>query len=377
MPRVGVIGGGQLARMMQSAAIEMGLDLRLLAEGPEVSAALAVARTSVGDYTDEQAVMDFARECDVITFDHEHVPPALLHRLMDAGVAVHPGPDALIHAQDKAVMRRRLTEMGVPCPTWRVVDSPDDLIAFGDEHGWPLIAKVSRGGYDGHGVWKVADRAGCGEPFANLAQHAVVIGEELVDFTRELSVLVARRPSGEAVVYPVSETVQADGICLETVTPAPGLDAAQARELQAMALRIATELGVTGILAVELMQRGDGSVVVNELAMRPHNTGHFTQDGAVTSQFENHLRAVCDLPLGATDLVAPVAVMRNVLGGPADTFVAGLPSMLAENASAKLHWYGKSYSPGRKLGHVNLIGDDAEQTRAQAAAAAAWLNGGK
>lgn len=376
LPRVGVIGGGQLARMMQSGAIELGFDLRLLAEGPDVSAAGAVVRTRVGDYRDEQTVRAFAADCDVVTFDHEHVPPAVLRALEADGKGVRPGPDALIHAQDKAVMRERLTAMGLPCPAWRVVATPEELAAFGDEHGWPLIAKVSRGGYDGRGVWRRDSRADdLAEPFADLAEHAVVVAEEFVDFARELSVIVVRSASGQAASYPVSETVQEDGICVETVTPAPGLADEQAAELQAHGLRLAEELGVVGVLAVELMQRRDGSVVVNELAMRPHNTGHWATDGAVTSQFENHLRAVADLPLGSTHARAAVTVMHNVLGGERDGFVDGLGHALANDPGVKLHWYGKSHQPGRKLGHVTVCGDDVDEVRARARRAAAWLRG--
>lgn len=375
LPRVGVIGGGQLARMMQSSAIELGLDLRLLAEGADVSAAAVVVRTTVGDYRDEETVLAFARDCDVVTFDHEHVPPSILRRLEAEGVAVRPSPDALVHAQDKAIMRERLTALGIPCPAWRVVATPAELEAFGDEQGWPIIAKVSRGGYDGRGVWKVDAAAGCDEPFAALAEGAVVVAEEFVDFSRELSVLVVRSPSGQAASWPVSETVQTDGICVETVTPAPGLDPQIASDLQRMGLRLAVELDVTGVLAVELMERRTGGVVVNELAMRPHNTGHWSMDGAVSSQFENHLRAVADIPLGATTATAQVVVMHNVLGGQRDGFGDGVGHALANDPAVKLHWYGKSHAPGRKLGHVTCTGDDVEEVRARARRAAAWLRG--
>jgi len=375
---VGVIGGGQLARMMHAASIGLGLRLRLLAEGPDVSAARVVREVTVGDYTDPATVAAFAAGCDVVTFDHEHVPTTILRDLEDAGIAVRPGPEALVHAQDKAVMRARLGAIGVPCPANEVVADEAALLAFAERHGWPVVAKTSRGGYDGKGVWKLDGPEQAGVPFAGLEglrADAVVIAEEFIDFSRELSVLVARRPGGQAVVYPVSETVQTDGICTATTTPAPRLRPDQVRDLQAMAQRIARELGVVGLLAVELMEARDGRIVVNELAMRPHNTGHWSIDGAVTSQFENHLRAVADLPLGSTALTAPVAVMVNVLGGSRTDLLAGLEDVFAADRGIRVQLYGKDVVPGRKVGHVTAVGEDLEQTTERAWRAARQLMG--
>lgn len=375
---IGVIGGGQLARMMQPAAIGLGLRLRLLAETEGSSAAQVIPDAVVGDYTDPDTVTRFASGCDVVTFDHEHVPTTILHDLETAGIAVRPGPDALVHAQDKAVMRARLGAMGVPCPANEVVADAAALIAFGEVHGWPVIAKTSRGGYDGKGVWKLDGPANAGVPFAGLEglrAGAVVIAEEFIDFTRELSVLVVRRPGGQAVAYPVSETVQTDGICTATTTPAPGLRPDQVRDLRAMALRIAAELGVVGVLAVELMAARDGRIVVNELAMRPHNTGHWSIDGAVTSQFENHLRAVADLPLGSTAPLAAVTVMVNVLGGSRTDLVGGLADVFAHDPALKVQLYGKDVVRGRKVGHVTALGEDVDETSARAWRAARYLMG--
>ena len=372
---VGIIGGGQLARMMYAASVGLGVGVRLLAEGPDVSAATVVRDVTVGDYTDAQTVRAFAAGCDVVTFDHEHVPTGLLRDLEAAGVVVRPGPDALVHAQDKAIMRDRLTALGAPCPAYRVVADAESLTEFAAEHGWPVVAKTSRGGYDGRGVWKIEDRANAAEPFAGLVDGVQVIAEEFVDFTRELSALVVRSPSGQAAAYSITESVQRHGICVETVTPAPGLTEAQAVAAQRLALTIAHELGVVGVLAVELMQRADGSVVVNELAMRPHNTGHWTIDGAHTSQFENHLRAVLDLPLGDPGQKDSWTVMSNVLGGS----VADLPSALvhcfARDRRLRVQLYGKQVRPGRKVGHVTAAGDDFEQVRHRARHAAAYLMG--
>jgi 5-(carboxyamino)imidazole ribonucleotide synthase len=372
-PVVGIIGGGQLARMMHAAGIGLGIRVALLAEGPDVSAAQVVRDVTVGDYTDPATVIAFAERCDVVTFDHEHVPPTLLTDLQARGVLVRPGPEALVHAQDKVVMRTRLASHGIPVPVFEVVATPEALVAFADRTGWPVIAKTSRGGYDGKGVWKIDDPSGAQEPFASLAAGAQVLAEEYVPFTRELSALVARSPSGQAVAYPVSESVQTDGICVETTTPAPGLTEEQATACQKLALEIARDLEVTGILAVELMQRADGSVVVNELAMRPHNTGHWSIDGAVTSQFENHLRAVLDLPLGDPAARAPWTVMRNVLGGTRTDLVEGLRHVLARDPGLKVQLYGKDVVPGRKVGHVTAVGADLDEVRRRARQGASEL----
>jgi len=372
---VGIIGGGQLARMMYAASVGLGVRVRLLAEGPDVSAATVVHDVTVGDYTDPETVRAFAEGCDVITFDHEHVPTGLLRDLEAAGVAVQPGPAALVHAQDKAVMRDRLTAMGAPCPMYRVVPGADALIAFGDEHGWPVIAKVARGGYDGRGVWKVERPEDAAQPFAGRADGVPVIAEEFVDFDRELSALVVRSPSGQAAAYPVTQSIQRNGICVETVTPAPDLPAAAAVEIERLALSIAAELEVVGVLAVELMQRSDGSVVVNELAMRPHNTGHWSIDGAYTSQFENHLRAVLDLPLGDPGHRAEWTVMSNVLGGSVEDLPSALLHCFARDRRLRVQLYGKQVRPGRKVGHVTAVGDDLDRVRSRARQAAAYLRG--
>ena len=378
---IGIIGGGQLARMMYEAAIGLDLGVRLLAEGPDVSAARVVREVTVGDFTDPAVVREFAAGCDVITFDHEHVPTGLLAGLEAAGVLVRPGPAALVHAQDKLLMRERLGDgLGLPCPRWRACRDADELRALGSELGWPVIAKASRGGYDGHGVWRLNGPADADAPFeeslsVSAGERVVIIGEEFVDFARELSVVVVRGPDGRALSYPVSETVQDGGVCVETTTPAPGLSAARQSGIRALGLRIADALGVVGLLAVELMERRDGGVVVNELAMRPHNTGHWTLDGAVTSQFENHLRAVAGLPLGATDARAPWCTMRNVLGGRSADSVGDFAHVAAADPGLRVQFYGKSLRPGRKRGHVTVYGDDCDRVRARARAAAAYLMG--
>lgn len=370
-PVVGMVGGGQLARMTQQAAIALGVQLRVLVEDGLGSAAQVVADGPVGEHTDPETVRAFARGCDVVTFDHEHVPSHILDLLHDDGVPVRPGAEALLHAQDKGVMRARLERIGVPSPRHQIVESLEDLIVFG---GFPLVLKTTRGGYDGKGVWVVEgpDDPGVAEAFA---AGVPVLAEEKVDFVRELAALVARSPHGQAVAYPVVESVQEDGICVEVVAPAPGLSDDLAVDAQEISLRIAGDLGVTGLLAVELFETRDGRLLVNELAMRPHNTGHWSIDGAVTSQFENHLRAVLDLPLGSPAARAPYTVMANVLGGDVPDLHKGLLHVMARDPGLKVHFYGKQVRPGRKVGHVTAYGDDLEQVRERARHAAAYLTG--
>jgi 5-(carboxyamino)imidazole ribonucleotide synthase len=373
-PTLAVIGGGQLARMMAQPAIALGLPLRLLAEGEGVSAAQVIPDHLVGDYRDLDTLVKATDGCAVVTFDHEHVPTEHLHALAERGLAVRPGPEALVHAQDKGVMRSRLAELDVPCPRNAMVGSAADVEAF----GLPCVLKRTRGGYDGKGVWVVRNAGECDEPLRAAAASGVqLLAEELVDFRRELSALVARSPSGQAAAYPVVESTQRDGICHEVVAPAPGLDPDLASRAQELALRIAGALDVTGILAVELFETADGRVLVNELAMRPHNTGHWTQDGAVTSQFENHLRAVMDLPLGSPAARAPWTVMVNILGGPTEAgrLYDGFPHALARDPFLRVHLYGKELRPGRKVGHVNAFGDDLEDCLERARHAAAWFRG--
>jgi len=377
-PVVAVIGGGQLARMLAEPAAALGIPLRLLAEADGMSAAQVIPDTLVGDYRDLEMLRKVTSGVQVVTFDHEHVPTEHLHALQADGVATRPGPEALVHAQDKAVMRARLAELGMPCPRNAVVATTDDVEAF----GFPCVLKTARGGYDGKGVWFVANTGDCAEAFALAAETGVrILAEERIDFRRELSALVARSPSGQAAAYAVVASTQADGICLEVVAPAPDLDPVLATQAQQVALTIAKELDVTGVLAVELFETTDGRILVNELAMRPHNTGHWTQDGAVTSQFENHLRAVLDLPLGSPAPRARWTVMVNILGGPAEDgadvgrLYDGYPHALARDPHLRVHLYGKELRPGRKVGHVNAYGDDLEDCLERARHAAAWFRG--
>lgn len=357
--------------MSLAPAVALGVGFRVLAGSAGESAAQVVPDPMVAD---EKAFVDleaFAAGVDVVTFDHEQVPPPHLQALESAGVVVRPGSAALLHAQDKGVMRSRLTSLGIPCPRWAIVKSPADVKTF----GLPAVLKTTRGGYDGKGVWMVSDDTEpdvVAEPF--LA-GVPVLAEEQVAYARELAAVVARSPHGQAVAYPVVESVQREGICVEVVAPAPGLSSDAAVEAQRIALTIAHELDVVGILAVELFETTDGRILVNELAMRPHNSGHWTIDGAVTSQFENHLRAVLDLPLGSPAARAPVTVMVNILGGDLAEIYPAYRHVLARDPELKVHWYGKGVRPGRKVGHVTVTGTDVASLRERAWHAADYIAG--
>jgi 5-(carboxyamino)imidazole ribonucleotide synthase len=378
LPVVGMVGAGQLARMTHQAAIALGQSLRVLADSSDDGAALVAADVVVGDYRSLADLRAFATGCDVVTFDHEHVPNEHLVALAGDGVAVHPGPAALRFAQDKAAMRARLTELGIPNPRWIDLSAAPDpdaaLTAFGAEVGWPLVLKAIRGGYDGKGVWVVDSLTAAAEL---LGSGTPLLAEEKVSIARELAADVARSPFGQGAVWPVVETVQADGICVEVIAPAPDLPDDLADEAQQLALRIAAELGVTGVLAVELFETTDGRLLVNELAMRPHNSAHWTIEGSRTSQFEQHLRAVLDYPLGTTTVTAPVVVMVNLLGGPDDVEPKSIDERvhhcLASWPDVKIHLYGKSFRPGRKVGHVTALGTDLAEVRTRANAAANYL----
>ncbi len=409
-PVVGMVGAGQLARMTCQAAIGLGIGFRVLAASSTDSAALICADVVTGDYTDLPGLLAFARGCDVVTFDHEHVPGGHLAELEAAArPAVRPGPAALRYTQDKVAMRERLRALGVPCPRYAPVTDLAGVTACAKEWGWPIVLKAVTGGYDGRGVWVCGTSA---EAAAVLAHPVAVFAEEHVGFEAELAALVARSPHRQAAVYPVVQTVQRDGVCREVLAPAPGLPAAAARDAQRLALELAAELEVTGLLAVELFAAG-GRLLVNELAMRPHNSGHWTIEGARTSQFEQHLRAVLDLPLGDPRPAAPHAAMANILGagtgqpgrdaqsrlgggsgpsGPGVSPGSGVSPrvstatspdvysrythVMAADPGVKVHLYGKQVRPGRKIGHVTVLGGDPAGLRERATRAAAYLSTG-
>ena len=372
MYSVGVIGAGQLARMMQVPAIELGINLKVFAEAEAASAALSASK--VGDYTDFDQLLDFAMGVDVITFDHEHVPADLLHRLDTQGVRVRPGPAALIHAQNKLTMRKKLAELGLPQPAWMAATTGHDVANFLSNHGPEIVAKTPVGGYDGKGVRVVSNVNEVRDWLENLENlGGELLLEQKVDFSRELAQLCARRPSGEFATWQVVETRQSQGVCSEVISPAPNADSVKTVEI---AKRISEGLGVIGVMAVELFETSGGDILVNELAMRPHNSGHFSIEGSQTSQFEQHLRAVLDLPLGSTKPIAPYAVMVNLLGvDDQNDFVSRYPKAMREFPEVSFHDYQKSARKGRKMGHLTIIGDDQEALLRTAQAARASLYG--
>ncbi len=387
MPVVTMIGGGQLARMTHQAAIELGQTLRVLAGSIDEPAAQVSPDVVLGSHEDLAALRKAALGSNALTFDHEHVPTEHLDVLVSEGVNVQPPPQALVYAQDKLAMRRKLSEMGAPVPAFAEVTWAEDVVRFGAEHGWPVVLKAVRGGYDGRGVW-ITDDSDEAEAIVTeqLDKGVQLMVEQAINFTRELSAMVARSPFGQGASWPVVETVQRSGQCAVVLAPAPQLSKELSAEAEQLALRVASELGVVGAMAVELFETTDGALIVNELAMRPHNSGHWTQDGARTSQFEQHVRAVLDYPLGDPSPIAPVTVMANVLGAPEAPTMSmdeRLHHLFARMPDAKVHMYGKGERKDRKIGHVNVVGgadgspDDAQYVaavRERAERAAHWLS---
>lgn len=378
---VTIIGDGQLARMMQQAGIELGLSCRVLASSPDASAAQISADVVLGDYTNRDHVMAVSEGSDAVTFDHEHVPNEFLDDLIDQGINVQPQPSALIHAQDKLVMRKKLRELGAPVPPFLAIESTEDIAGFFDATSGNVCLKARRGGYDGKGVWFPDSAEEATRLVGELLDQGVpLMAEKKVTLVRELSAMVARTPSGAVESWPVVESVQREGICVEATAPAPDTAPFLLEQAERLSRDIATDLGVTGVLAVELFETvdevGQPEIIVNELAMRPHNTGHWTQDGCVTSQFEQHLRAVVDRPLGSTAPLAPYTVMANVLGADKDPdlpMAERMDEVWRRFPQAKIHMYGKDWRPRRKIGHVNMTGDDPAAVRADARLAARFL----
>ena len=344
-PTVGVIGAGQLARMSVAPAAALGINLLLLANDAQDSGA-QITNHVVGGYKDLETVRAFASKCDVITFEHELIPLSIIKTLEADGVVVRPSSASFIYSQDKAQMRERLSNF--PAPKSAVVTNAQEVTEF------PVIAKAISGGYDGRGVWKIDTQE---ELAGVLKQVGKVLMEELIDFDYEIAVMVARSPHGQATTWAPTQTIQRDGICVMTISPAPQLSNELSEKAQKLALDIANEIGVIGVMAVEIFVKGQ-ELFINELAMRPHNSGHWTIEGSLTSQFEQHLRAVLDLPLGNPQMTAPIAVMGNILGGDKEDMYRPYLHLMARTPELKFHHYKKEVRPGRKIGHVNLLGDN-------------------
>ncbi|MEY3677608.1 MAG: hypothetical protein RL351_835 [Actinomycetota bacterium] len=329
----------------------------------------------VGDYNQLEVVREFARTVDVITFDHEHVPLAVLRALEAEGVNVQPPSKALAFAQNKLHMRQQLSELGLPMPAWAEIHDAASLDDFIAANGGVAILKTPIGGYDGKGVRVVRSSVDAKDWLENLESFGgSLLAEEKVDFVRELAQLSARTPGGEFKAWPLVETIQENGVCSVVLAPAPEASAETLNTTAEIAKRVAEALGVTGVLAVEMFEARDGRIVINELAMRPHNSGHFSIEGSVTSQFEQHLRAVLDLPLGSTAPRSAHSVMVNLLGvDDKNNFVQALDKALQAHPDAKVHTYGKGARAGRKMGHVTVVADSADHALAEARGAAAVL----
>ena len=361
-PTVGVIGAGQLARMMVAPATELGITLRLFATSSQDSGAQVCSHV-VGDYKNLEQLKKFAEECDVITFEHELVPLSVIKGLEAASVRVYPSSAAFIYSQDKAEMRRKLQNF--PAPQWLVVSSADQVTEF------PVIAKSLSGGYDGRGVWKVASADQLSDL---LQQNRTLLVEELINFDAEIAVMVARSPHGQATSWTPTETVQVDGICTMTISPATSISSDVAESAQRLALEVANEVGVVGVMAIEMFVKA-GELFINELAMRPHNSGHWTIEGSRTSQFEQHLRAILDLPLGDPEMTSRYAVMGNILGGEKTNMYRPYLHLMARNPDLKFHQYQKEVRLGRKIGHVTALGDDLVQLTTDVQHARQYMSG--
>lgn len=348
--------------MSAAPAAALGIDLILLAQSATDSGA-QVAEFEVGDYRDLVQVREFAKKCDLLTFEHELIPISVIRALENEGVKFYPTSESFIYSQDKAAMREKLANY--LAPKWQVVTKANEILEY------PAIAKSISGGYDGRGVWKVNTES---ELATILLENPKLLVEELIDFDFEISVMVARSPHGQAATWAPTQTVQSDGICTMTIAPAPDLSESLGQQAQQIALSIAAEIKLVGVMAVEMFVKGD-QLFINELAMRPHNSGHWTIDGSVTSQFEQHLRAILDLPLGDTSMTAKYAVMGNVLGGDKQDMYRPYLHLLARTPKLKVHQYRKEVKPGRKIGHVTLLGENLVELTTEVQHAIDYMSG--
>lgn len=369
---VGILGGGQLARMTVEAANRLGIKIAVVEAEEDSPAGKIASFEIVGKWDDSEVLDKLTRSCDVITLENEFVDSAVLQRLEASGVPVYPSALTLRLVQDKALQKQVLGGAGLPVPAFTTVETAEDVTAFAARHDWPLILKARRNGYDGKGNRKLDGPADIEAGFAELGAGLMV--EAFVPFERELAVMVARRPGGEVALYPLVETVQQNHICHTVTAPAHVPPAVSRRALEIAQGAIEAIQGV-GVFGVELFLTSEGEVLINELAPRPHNSGHYTIEACPSSQFDNLLRAILDLPLGATELIAPAA-MVNLLGknrrkgGPDGLVEAmGVPG-------ASLHLYAKAEArPGRKMGHVTALapGGTALEALARARQAAGQL----
>lgn len=370
-PTVGVIGAGQLARMMVPPAIALGINLKVFAQAKDDSAAQICDHT-VGDYTDLTSLINFAKDCQVITFDHELVPPRVLLELervlAELDIKMFPSAKTFLHSQDKLYMRSEFKKLNIAAPPW--ISYPNAEIS---KCNFPLIAKLPTGGYDGRGVWQVDNLAELEELYTKSGKKELLI-EEKVNFSCEISVLVARSPHNQATVWSPTLSVQQDGICVQTITPVPEISDELRISAQQIALKIAGHIELVGVMAVEMFV-ANNKLLINEIALRPHNSGHWSIEGSVTSQFEQHLRAVLDLPLGDTAMLTPWAVMGNLIGGSASNMYWPYLHLFARTPGLKVHQYRKETKLGRKIGHVTATGSDLAKIKESIEHAVDFFNG--
>ncbi|BAB74441.1 5-(carboxyamino)imidazole ribonucleotide synthase [Anabaena sp. FACHB-709] len=370
MKRVGVIGGGQLAWMMGGAANKLGLDLIVQtpsSNDPAVSIAQDIVLANIDD---AHATEILAKKSDVITFENEFVNLEALSLLANQGVCFRPKLDALSPLLDKYHQRCYLKNLGLPVPQFFALENQENLISKIDDLGFPLVLKSRRHGYDGQGTFIIHDLATLQEKIdLNHNTNTTYLIEEFIPFERELAVIAARSVDGEVVIYPVVETQQEQQVCRRVIAPAH-ITPDQAAAAEAIASTLLNSLEVVGVFGIELFLTADGQVLVNEIAPRTHNSGHFSLDACETSQFEQHLRAICGLPLGNPALQCAGTVMVNLLGYEnSQSDYQNQRQQLAAIPQAHVHWYGKTESrPGRKLGHVTVLLNNHDQTTAQAIA---------
>ncbi|MEO1133197.1 MAG: 5-(carboxyamino)imidazole ribonucleotide synthase [Cyanobacteria bacterium J06639_1] len=376
--RLGIIGGGQLGRMMAIAAHPLGMTASVLHPSDRCPAA-PVSEIYVGEWTNREDLWNWAQQVDAITLEHEFTPAEDLLWLAERGAIVRPGGEVLGIIQDKWQQRQHLQNAGLPVPEFLAIATRADLDLAAEKLGLPIAIKTRRQGYDGHGtaiahspdefdaIW-TKFTAGISEA-SNL-----LMAEAFVPFESELAVMVARRPKGDRVSYPVTVTVQKNYVCDRTLTPAP-IPPEMARQAREIAEAAVEAVGAIGIVGVELFLHSDSKISINELAPRPHNSGHYTLDACATSQFEQHVRAVLDLPLGNPDAIAPAAVTVNLLGMREDAHPTVPLAKALSLPDVHLHWYGKAESrPGRKLGHITAIASSLEEAERKAIGARQSLN---
>jgi 5-(carboxyamino)imidazole ribonucleotide synthase len=367
---IGIVGGGQLARLSGLAARAMGYKVIVADPDPNCPASAVADEVIVGDLKNPFAIQPLGTLADVVTYEFENINPLALDEL-SGDRPVHPAPYVLKVTQDRILEKSNLKRLGIPTAPWRAITRVEDLAAAVQEIGLPAVLKTARDGYDGKGQAVLRTEEDVIEAWEMFSGRPLVL-EGFVNFACELSVIVARNERGEVRPFPPAENIHEQNILAYSIVPArvPEETRAKAQEL---AVQIAEGLDVIGLLAVEFFCLPDGTLLVNELAPRPHNSGHWTQDACATSQFEQHIRAVCNLPLGATDLLSPV-VMVNIMGEAYPLDVEGA----LRDPQVKLHLYGKAEArPGRKMGHMNVLGKDIEDALARAQEAKDRIRGAR